>query len=84
MQTIAAALLRPGRLSHVPLRADEVLLLNYGGESSDFVRFSKDLLARPAHGPKGLALDLIQGKHGAVSFDLAGTDEQPPQPPCAT
>src|SRR5664280_1915280 len=60
------------------LHADEVLLLNYGGEESDFVRFSKSLVRQAgAVDQKGMSLELVKGKrHARVTLGLAGSEEQ--------
>ena len=60
------------------LHADEVLLLNYGGEESDFVRFSKSLIRQAgAVDQKGMSLELIKGKrHARVTLGLAGSESQ--------
>lgn len=60
------------------LSGDEVLLLNYGGERSDFVRFSKDLVRQAgAVDQKGVSLELIVGKrHARLSLGLSGVEEQ--------
>jgi len=60
------------------LRADEVLLLNYGGEESDFVRFNKSLVRQAgAVSQKAMSLELVRGKrHAVVSLGLTGSIEE--------
>ena len=57
------------------LHADEVLLLNYEGEESDFVRFNKSLVRQAgAVDQKGMSLELVRGKrHARVSLGLTGS-----------
>jgi len=55
-----------------------VLLLNYGGEESDFVRFNKSLVRQAgAVSQKAMSLELVRGKrHAVVSLGLTGSIEE--------
>jgi predicted Zn-dependent protease len=60
------------------LHADEVLLLNYGGEDSDFVRLTKNLVRQAgAVSQKTMSLELVRGqRHAVVSLGLTGSAEE--------
>jgi len=55
-------------------RGDEVLLLSYRGEDSDFVRFNQARIRQAGSVHQGrLALHLIRGKrHAGASFTVSG------------
>ncbi|HEX6266052.1 MAG TPA: TldD/PmbA family protein, partial [Burkholderiales bacterium] len=65
-----------GRLAH-ELRAREVLLCNFGGERSDFVRFNRGKVRQAGSvEQRSLALRLVRGRRqAAASVEIAGTAE---------
>lgn len=56
------------------LKADEVLLLSFSGEASDFVRLSKSKVRQPGHvSQRALSADLVSGgRHAPASIALSG------------
>ena len=62
-------------------RGDEVLLLNFSGEATDFVRFSQSRVRQPGHvHQRYLSLELIDGqRHAGASTALGGGPQDGPQ-----
>jgi predicted Zn-dependent protease len=60
------------------LKGDEVLLLNFDGEDSDFVRFNRNAIRQAGHvHQRRLQLTLIDGRHqAAAAFQLCGQRAQ--------
>ena len=60
------------------LKGDEVLLLNFDGEDSDFVRFNRNAIRQAGHvHQRRLQLTLIDGRHqAAAAFQLCGQRTQ--------
>ncbi len=60
------------------LEGDEVLLLNFDGEDSDFVRFNRNAIRQAGHvRQQQLQLTLIGGqRQAAAAFDLCGQPDQ--------
>ena len=60
------------------LRGDEVLLLNWSGERSDFVRFNQSKVRQAGQvADRSLAIELVRGKrHASATLTLAGDPAQ--------
>ena len=60
------------------LKGDEVLLLNFDGEDSYFVRFNRNAIRQAGHvHQRRLQLTLIDGRHqAAAAFQLCGQRTQ--------
>ena len=63
------------------VQGDEVLLLNFSGEATDFVRFSQSRVRQPGHvHQRYLSLELIDGqRHAGASTALGGGTQDGPQ-----
>ena len=63
------------------LQGDEVLLLGFAGEDSDFVRLNHNRIRQAGHvAQRTLSLDLIEGqRHAQASVELSGQMEQDQQ-----